>query len=122
MDNAARLYAELEARGIAYQRAEHYAVFTVDEIILPALNHSALGQYETRIWSPDLKSPANEKYVADFQKKFGKLPVFYGAQTYDGIVIVGDTSNGAAIRVLDEGAHHHHDHGHDHDHPDHGHR
>lgn len=31
MDNAARLYAELEARGIAYQRAEHYAVFTVDE-------------------------------------------------------------------------------------------
>ena len=31
MDNEARLYAELEARGIAYQVVEHHAVFTVDE-------------------------------------------------------------------------------------------
>lgn len=43
------------------------------------------------------------------------------AQTYDGIVIVGDVAGGAPIRVLDEGAHHHHDHKHDHDHPEHGH-
>ncbi|MGC1469045.1 MAG: prolyl-tRNA synthetase associated domain-containing protein [Sphingorhabdus sp.] len=31
MDNEARLYAELEARGIAFEVAEHHAVFTVDE-------------------------------------------------------------------------------------------
>lgn len=31
MDNEARLYVELEARGIAYQVVEHHAVFTVDE-------------------------------------------------------------------------------------------
>lgn len=31
MDNEARLYAELEARGIAYRVVEHHAVFTVDE-------------------------------------------------------------------------------------------
>ena len=31
MDNEARLYAELEARGIAYELAEHHAVYTVDE-------------------------------------------------------------------------------------------
>jgi branched-chain amino acid transport system substrate-binding protein len=65
-----------------------YSVFTVDEITIPALKHAALGQFETRIWSPDLKNPANEKFVADYRKKYGKLPVFYGAQTYDGIMLI----------------------------------
>lgn len=31
MDNEARLYAELEARAIAFRVVEHHAVFTVDE-------------------------------------------------------------------------------------------
>jgi branched-chain amino acid transport system substrate-binding protein len=66
-----------------------YSVFTVDQISLPALKHTALGQYETSIWSPDLKNPANEKYVGDYRKKFGgKLPPFYGAQSYDGIMLI----------------------------------
>lgn len=65
-----------------------YSVYTVDEISIPAVKHAALGQYETRFWSPDLKAPANEKYVADFKKKYGKLPVFYGAQSYDGIMLI----------------------------------
>ena len=65
-----------------------YSVYTVDEISIPAVKHAALGQYETRYWSPDLKNPANEKYVADFRKKYGKMPVFYGAQSYDGILLI----------------------------------
>ena len=65
-----------------------YSVYTVDEISIPAVKHAALGQLETRYWSPDLKNPANEKYVADFKKKYGKMPVFYGAQSYDGIMLI----------------------------------
>jgi len=65
-----------------------YSVYTVDEISIPAVKHAELGQYETRYWSPDLKNPANEKYVADFRKKYGKWPVFYGAQSYDGILLI----------------------------------
>ena len=66
-----------------------YSVYTVDEISIPAVKHAALGQLETRYWSPDLKNPANEKYVADYRKKFGgKLPSFYGAQSYDGIMLI----------------------------------
>ncbi|HTN27711.1 MAG TPA: ABC transporter substrate-binding protein [Burkholderiales bacterium] len=65
-----------------------YSVYTVDEISIPAVKHAALGQLETRYWSPDLKNPANEKYVADFRKKYGKMPVFYGAQSYDGILLI----------------------------------
>jgi branched-chain amino acid transport system substrate-binding protein len=63
-------------------------VYTVDEITIPAVKHAALGQWETRFWSPDLKNPANAKYVADYRKKYGKWPVFYGAQSYDGILLI----------------------------------
>ena len=77
-------YAEAGLR----EKIPLYSVYTVDEISLPAVKEAALGQYETRYWSPDLKNAANEKYVGDFKKKFGKLPVFYGAQSYDGIMLI----------------------------------
>ena len=66
-----------------------YSVYTVDELSIPAVKHAALGQLETRYWSPDLKNPANQKFVGDYGKKYGgKLPSFYGAQSYDGIMLI----------------------------------
>ena len=65
-----------------------YTVYTVDEISIPAVKDAAVGIYETRYWSPDLKNKANERFVADYRKKYGKLPVFYGAQAYDSILLI----------------------------------
>ena len=65
-----------------------YTVYTVDEISIPAVKDAAVGIYETRYWSPDLKNPANEKFVNDYKKKYKRLPVFYGAQSYDGIMLI----------------------------------
>jgi len=65
-----------------------YSVYTVDELTIPAVKHAALGQLETRYWSADLKNPANEKYVGGYEKKHGRLPSFYGAQSYDGIMLI----------------------------------
>ena len=65
-----------------------YSVFTVDETTLPALKESAIGQYEARFWSPDLDVPASRRYVADFERKYGYTPSFYGAQSYDGILLI----------------------------------
>ena len=70
------------------ERVPLYSVFTVDETTLPALKEAAIGQYEARFWSPDLKVPASEKYVAFFRKKFGYTPSFYGAQSYDGMMLI----------------------------------
>jgi len=78
-----------------------YSVYTVDEISLPAVGDAALGNFEARYWSPDLKNEANQRYVADYRKKYGKMPVFYGTQSYDGIMLIdsavravkGDLSN-----------------------------
>lgn len=65
-----------------------YSVFTVDETTLPALKDAAIGQYEARFWSPDIKIPASQKYVAAFRKKFGYTPSYYGAQSYDAILLI----------------------------------
>ena len=65
-----------------------YSVFTVDETTLPALKEAALGQYEARFWSPDMNVPASKRFVADFRKKYGYTPSFYGAQSYDGMMLI----------------------------------
>ncbi len=65
-----------------------YTVFTVDELSIPAIQDAAIGQMETRFWSPDIKVPASQKYVADYRKKYAKWPVFYGAQSYDGMMLI----------------------------------
>jgi branched-chain amino acid transport system substrate-binding protein len=72
-----------------------YSVFTVDETTLPALKEAAIGQYEARFWSPDLDVPASKKYVADFRKKYGYTPSYYGAQSYDGMIMID-----AAVRAV----------------------
>jgi branched-chain amino acid transport system substrate-binding protein len=78
-----------------------YSVFTVDETSLPALKDAALGQFEARFWSPDLKVPANQKYVADFVKKFGYTPSGYGAQSYDGIMLIDSAVKAVKGNVKD---------------------
>jgi branched-chain amino acid transport system substrate-binding protein len=90
-------YSEAGLRGLY----PLYSVFTVDEITIPAIKHAALGQYEARFWSPDLKVPASQKYVADFQKKYGHMPVFYGAQSYDGILLIDSAVRAVKGNVKD---------------------
>jgi branched-chain amino acid transport system substrate-binding protein len=78
-----------------------YSVFTVDETTLPALRESAVGQYEARFWSPDLNIPASRKYVADFEKKFGYTPSYYGAQSYDAIMLIDSAVRGTKGNLKD---------------------
>jgi branched-chain amino acid transport system substrate-binding protein len=81
-----------------------FTVFTVDETTLPALKEAAIGQYEARFWSPDLNVPASKKYVADFEKKFGYTPSFYGAQSYDAIMLIDSAVRGTKGNLKDSKA------------------
>jgi branched-chain amino acid transport system substrate-binding protein len=78
-----------------------YSVFTVDETTLPALKEAAIGQYEARFWSPDLNIPASKKYVADFERKFGYTPSYYGAQSYDAIMLIDSGVRGTKGNLKD---------------------
>jgi len=69
-----------------------YTVFTVDSIALPKLQAAGLsgvlGSKNTQEWSPDILNAANQRFVGDYLKKHGKYPSFYGAQSYDAIMLI----------------------------------
>ena len=78
-----------------------YSVFTVDETTIPALKEAAVGQYEARFWTAEVDNPASKKYVADFRKKFGYTPSYYGAQSYDGILLIDSAVRAVKGNVKD---------------------
>ena len=71
-----------------------YSTFTIDAITLPAIGEAAVGTFQSNLWNADLKIPANEKFVAAFQKKYGYLPSNYAAQSYDSARLID-----AALRL-----------------------
>mgnify|MGYP003501034307 FL=1 len=42
-----------------------------------------LGMFNSSQWGHDMDNVANKRFVADFQKEYGRLPTLYAAQGYD---------------------------------------
>jgi len=84
-----------------------YQVFSIDAITLPQQGELALGTLGAQEWVNDLPNDANKRYVADFKKKHGVYPSYYGAQSYDAIMLIasaaealkGDLSNKDKVRA-----------------------
>ncbi len=84
-----------------------YQVFSIDAITLPQQGEMALGTLGAQEWVNDLPNEQNKKYVADFKKKYGVYPSYYGAQSYDAIMLMasaaealkGDLSNKDKVRA-----------------------
>jgi len=84
-----------------------YTAFTIDATTLPQQKELALGVLGAQTWVNDLPNDANKKFVADFKKKFGHYPSFYGQQSYDAIMLInsavvgtkGDLANKDNLRA-----------------------
>ena len=84
-----------------------YQVFSIDAITLPQQKELALGTLGAQQWVNDLPNEQNKRYVADFKKKHGVYPSYYGAQSYDAIMLIasaaealkGDVSDKAKVRA-----------------------
>ena len=84
-----------------------YQVFSIDAITLPQQGEMALGTLGAQEWVNDLPNEQNKRYVADFKKKYGVYPSYYGAQSYDAILLIasaaealkGDLSNKDKVRA-----------------------
>ena len=57
--------------------------FSFDQTILKAASKAALGVINSTQWNKDLPNAANKRFVADFKKKFGRLPSLFASQGYD---------------------------------------
>ena len=65
-----------------------YQVFSIDAITLPQQGDLALGTLGAQEWVNDLPNEQNKRYVADFKKKYNTYPSYYGAQSYDAIMLI----------------------------------
>ena len=85
-----------------------YTVFTVDSIALPKLQagglSGVLGSKNTQEWSPDMDNAVNQRFVADYLKKHGKYPSFYGAQAYDSILLIKSAVEATGGNLKDKDA------------------
>lgn len=79
-----------------------YSVFGADETTLPAIGDAALGNYDAGFWNYDLDNPANKKFVNDFRKKYGYIPSYYAAQSYDSINLINSAVQAVKGNVADK--------------------
>ncbi|WP_158809042.1 ABC transporter substrate-binding protein [Beijerinckia sp. L45] len=86
-------------------RIPFLSAFTVDESTLPAQQDAAVGLYGGGNWAPNLDTPQNKKFVAEYEAAYGKVPASYAFQAYDAAMLIasavtsvkGDLTNKAAI-------------------------
>ncbi len=60
-----------------------YSVFTVDGTTLPGLRDAAVGSISGAMWDAALDTPESKKFVADFERKYKRIPSEYAATAYD---------------------------------------
>jgi branched-chain amino acid transport system substrate-binding protein len=88
-------------------KVKFLSAFTVDESTLPAQKDAALGFYGAANWAPDLDNPQNKKFVAAYEKAYGKVPASYSFQAYDAAMLIdsalkqthGSTADKDALRA-----------------------
>lgn len=83
-------YAQSGLRG----QVPLYQAFSIDALSLPRQKDLALGIAGAQQWVNDLPNEQNKRYVADFRKKHGTYPSFYGSQSYDAIMLIASAVEG----------------------------
>jgi branched-chain amino acid transport system substrate-binding protein len=69
--------------------------FSADQDVINPVGGAMAGLFNTAHWSPDFSNAANQRFVAEFQKEYKRLPTLYASQGYDAAQLIG-----AAVRDL----------------------
>ncbi len=80
------------------------SAFTVDDTSLPALGAAAEGLISASQWAADFDNPANQRFVADFRKKYGYVPSYFAAQAYDAAQFIDAGVKGVNGKLDDKAA------------------
>ena len=69
--------------------------FSADEDVIRAAGDAMNGMYNASQWAHDLPNPENRKFVAEFEREYGRLPSLYASQGYDAALLID-----AAVRKV----------------------
>ena len=67
--------------------------FSADQDVINPVGPSMAGLFNTAHWSPDFSNPANQRFMAEFQKEYKRVPTLYASQGYDAAQLIN-----AAVR------------------------
>ena len=67
--------------------------FSADQDVINPVGSAMAGLFNTSHWSPDFTNAANQKFVAEFQKEYKRVPTLYASQGYDAAQLIN-----AAVR------------------------
>jgi branched-chain amino acid transport system substrate-binding protein len=67
--------------------------FSADQDVIKPVGESMAGLFNTAHWSPDFSNAANQKFMSEFQKEYGRIPTLYASQGYDAALLIN-----AAVR------------------------
>ncbi|MFZ6744247.1 ABC transporter substrate-binding protein [Undibacterium sp. JH2W] len=78
--------------------------FSADEDIIKAVGAPMLGMFNASQWGHDMDNPQNKRFVADFQKEYGRLPSLYASQGYDAAMLMDSAVRGVKGKIEDKDA------------------
>jgi len=78
--------------------------FSADEDIIKAVGEPMLGMVNASQWGHDMDNPQNRRFVADFQKAYGRLPSLYASQGYDAAMLMDSAVRAVNGRLDDKEA------------------
>lgn len=78
--------------------------WSFDQDTLAAVGEPTEGALNTSHWNLDLDNPANKKFVADFEKKYKRLPNEFAAQGYDAAMLLDAAVRDVKGKVEDKAA------------------
>jgi branched-chain amino acid transport system substrate-binding protein len=75
-----------------------------DQDIIRAVGDPMLGLFSVGHWSIDMDNAANKKFVAEFQKAYGRLPTGYAASGYDTALLIDSAVRRVKGKIEDKEA------------------
>src|SRR5207244_11227439 len=78
--------------------------FSADEDVIRAVGEPIVGMFNASHWAHDLDNPQNRKFVADFQREYGRVPSLYASQGYDTALLLDAAVRDVKGRIEDKEA------------------
>ena len=78
--------------------------WSFDQDTLAAVGDATLGALNAAHWNLDLDNPQNKRFVADFEKKYNRLPNEYASQGYDAALLIDAAVRDVKGKVEDKAA------------------
>jgi branched-chain amino acid transport system substrate-binding protein len=77
--------------------------FSADQDVINPVGASMAGLFNTAHWSPDFTNAANQKFVAEFEKEYKRVPTLYASQGYDAAQLIAAAVRDTKGKLEDQG-------------------